>query len=388
MQVAICQPLVPAYRLPLFERLGSLPNIELTVFAGDSIGSLPGVATGTCFRFRSAPVRRGPLGLATQWAQVASVFQGFDLLIAPWDIHYVTLAPCLVLARTLDVSLVLWGHGYPRQPRRVTDAVRNAYGRLADGVLLYSRSVASRLVQQHGFSTERVFVANNALDQTAIQAATRYWVERPAMLQSFQLEQGLDPAQTLIFVSRLEPENRIDLLLRATLLLRQSRPGVRTVIIGDGSDRSTLERLARSLGIVKQVIFTGPVYDEIELARWMLSAALLCYPTRMGLSLLHAFGYGLPVVTTDSATAQAPELDALIDGKNGLRYQDGNIEQLAGACSRLLNDGSLRQQLSERALQTVADEYSMDTMVGGFVELFDWVRTRRTTASRPWGRKT
>jgi glycosyltransferase involved in cell wall biosynthesis len=380
VRVAICQPLIPAYRVPLFERLGALPNIDLTVFAGGSIGSLPGIETGCCYAFRSAPVRRGPFDVALQSAQVRAMFQHFDLIIAPWDIHYLTLAPALLLSRMMNVSAVLWGHGYARRQRRSTDALRNAYGRFAHAVLLYSRGVAKQLVQDYGFPPERVFVANNALEQSTIQAAKRHWLERAELLREFQIARALDPSQTLIFVSRLEPENRVDILLQATALLRQTRTKLKTVIVGGGSERSALEQVAQSLGIETAVMFTGPIYDELELAPWMLSSTVFCYPTRIGLSLLHAFGYGLPVITTESDSAQNPELEALNNGQNGLRYAVGDPRALASACSRLLDDEALRRSMSAKALATVADDYSMDTMVHGFSELFAWIQERRKAA--------
>ena len=39
----------------------------------------------------------------------------------------------------------------------------------------------------------------------------------------------------------------------------------------------------------------GSIYDEIELAPWFLTADAFVYPENIGLSILHAFGYGLPV---------------------------------------------------------------------------------------------
>ncbi len=46
MRVTIIQPLIPAYRRALFERLGALPDIDLTVFGGSSMGSLQGFQGG------------------------------------------------------------------------------------------------------------------------------------------------------------------------------------------------------------------------------------------------------------------------------------------------------------------------------------------------------
>jgi hypothetical protein len=146
MRVAICQPLIPAYRLPLFERLGALPDIELTVFAGGNEGSLKAFQRGTTFRFVSAPVHHWPFGLRAQFAQVTALtHRRFDLLIAPWDIHFLTLAPAVAVARSVGIPVVLWGHGYSLRPHPLTDAARNVFGKLADAVLVYSRSIAAQL---------------------------------------------------------------------------------------------------------------------------------------------------------------------------------------------------------------------------------------------------
>ncbi len=375
MRVAICQPLVPAYRLPLFERLGALPGIELTVYAGDSEGSLQAFHRGTSFKFISAPVHHWAFGFRAQYAQVTALTRHkTDLLILPWDVHYLTLIASLVLARSAGIPTILWGHGYSLHPHPITDAARNLCGKWANGVLLYTRSIAAQLVEEFGFSGKRVFVAQNALDQTPIQTARQHWLERPQELADFQRSHGLDPAQTILFVSRLEAGNRVDLLLQATQALSHDYPCLKTVVVGDGSQRAQLEGLARSLGIEGRIIFAGAIYEESRLAPWMLSAALFCYPTNIGLSLLHAFGYGLPAVTSDNRRAQNPEIEALVPGVNGLEYKGGDLNDMVHSCARILGDADLRQRLSASALQTAVKRYSLDQMVDGFQQVFNWAR--------------
>jgi glycosyltransferase involved in cell wall biosynthesis len=379
MRVAICQPLIPSYRLPLFERLGRLPGIELTVFAGGSEGSLAAFHTGNSFRVVFAPVRRWVAGLRVQSAQVSAAAQGeYDVVIAPWDMHYLSLVPSVALARARGVPIVLWGHGYSQRPHALTDGARNVCGRIADAVLLYTRSVATRLIETARFSRDRVFVAQNALDQAPIQDAKRYWSIRPEALAEFRRMHAIDSASTILFISRLEPNNRIDLLLHATAALCSAHPDLKTVLIGDGSDRARLVALARSLGIEARVIFAGAIYEESKLAPWMLSASLFCYPTNVGLSLLHAFGYGLPAVTSDNRRAQNPEIEALIADVNGLEYRDGDLQDMVGQCGRILTDTMLRRRLSHGATQRVLEEYSMDRMVDGFAQVFDWSAGRRS----------
>ncbi len=127
------------------------------------------------------------LGLRAQWAQLSALTgEKPDLVVIHWDIHYLTLVPAVAMARTLGIPIVLWGHGYSQQPHPLTDAARNTCGRLADGVLLYSQTIAARLVAKRVFKAEEVFVAQNALDQEPIQAARQHWLSRPQELAKFQ----------------------------------------------------------------------------------------------------------------------------------------------------------------------------------------------------------
>lgn len=377
MRVVICQPLVPAYRVPLFERLGSLPGVQLTIYAGGDEGSLRAAMSATnAYEFRPAPVRLLPLGLRLQLATPGVVRQRPDLLIAQWDIRYLNTFPLVVAARMRRVPVILWGHGYSRRPLRLTDAARNACGRLADGVLLYTKTVAAKLVAEGELRRERVFVAQNALDQTPIQHARRQWMANPEALRDFQRAHGLDPGRTLIFVSRLEPSNRVELLLEAVARLNDRFERLRLVVVGDGSARANLERRSKQLGIHANVVFLGALYDEERLAPWMLSSAAFCYPTNIGLSLLHAFGYGLPVVTSDNRALQNPEIEALRTEHNGLEYREGDIDDLVRQCNRLLAEPGLRARLGQSALETVLREYSLDHMLDGFKQVIDWARAR------------
>ena len=374
MRIALFQPALPHYRAPLFDRLGSEPGIELTVFAGATKGGLKQVAVGTQYRYVHAPVRElqlGRLDLRFQGKQLAETrSKAFDLIILPWDPHYLSLGMAITKGRLNRIPVVLWGHGYSKNPRRIGDWMRNAYGTAADGIIVYSKSVAQMLVERWKFKKDRVFVAQNATDQAPIKKATNYWTHAQKELASFQNKWNIVPNKTVIFVSRLEPGNEVSMLLYALQLSRQGDPEIKLVIVGDGREKAHLQTLARELGESNAVIFTGAIYDEHQLAPWMLSACLLCYPTNIGLSLMHAFGYGLPVVTGNNAAQHNPEIEALVHGVNGLFYAQGDVNDMSDKWLRIMNDETLRQKLSAKALYQVEHQYTLDKMVQGFREVF------------------
>ncbi|MGH8605676.1 MAG: glycosyltransferase, partial [Gammaproteobacteria bacterium] len=151
---------------------------------------------------------------------------------------------------------------------------------------------------------------------------------------------------------------------------RQRDSEVKLVIVGDGREKAYLETLARELGEGNSVIFTGAIYDEQQLAPWMLSACLFCYPANMGLSLMHAFGYGLPVVTSNNVAQHNPEIEAFVHGVNGLFYAQGDVNDMSDKWLRIMNEETLRRNLSARALYQVEHQYTLDKMVQGFREVF------------------
>jgi glycosyltransferase involved in cell wall biosynthesis len=388
LRVAICQPVLPRYRLPLFELLGTQPGIELTVYAGLSDGSLESVFQGVNFRAIVAPIKviRVIPGYELKWQPMrweAFNPQRYDVVFLTWDVHYIDLPRCLRAARERDIPTILWGHGYSRLRHGINDTLRNRFGRRADAVLLYTRTIAERLIRDYGYERSQVFVAQNAIDQRPIQAARRACLADSDALKEFQRQHGLNPAATVVFVSRLEPNNRIDMLIKALPLLRQTHPLAKVVIIGAGSDRHRLELVAEQLGQSNHVIFTGAIHNENDIAPWMLSATVFCYPDNVGLSLLHAFGYGVPVVTSNKIEAQNPEIEAIEDGVNGLLYRHLDINDMVEKIRLCMEDPALRARLSEAAHRTVMERYTMECMVQGFLDTLRIVDGQIRTVQTP-----
>lgn len=99
----------------------------------------------------------------------------------------------------------------------------------------------------------------------------------------------------IISVGRLIDEKRIDTLLRAVAILRETRPGVRCEIIGEGPERAALEMLAASLGISANVRFLGRVSEQTLFAR-MKAARVFALPSVRE-------GFGIVVVEAQAAGA-------------------------------------------------------------------------------------
>jgi glycosyltransferase involved in cell wall biosynthesis len=297
---------------------------------------------------------------ASPWRSAAS---GSHVLLLTWNLNHVNLVPALLRARRNGIPTILWGHGYSKRERGYRWRMRERVARLPTALLFYSEDMRRRYLER-GFAPQRLHVAPNALDQTPIQRARAAWLASPDRLAAFRAAHGL-AGPLLLFVSRLKPENRLDLLLEATALLLRHHPQLVTAIIGPGDAAlSRLRAQAQALSIERAVRFVGPLYDEQNLAPWFLSADAFCFPVNAGLSILHAFGFGLPIVTSDNRARQNPEIDAVRPGENGLLYADGNARAMAEALDLLIRHPDLKARLAAGAHKTALDR-TLAAMVDG-----------------------
>jgi glycosyltransferase involved in cell wall biosynthesis len=373
VRVVYQQPACPKYRVPVYDELAGRPGIDLkVVFASDP--NLENAAAGKAWAVPEQ--HRVMAGGRLFWHSTQLTYatrKRADVLVMTWNTRYLSLLPALVKARLNGVRTILWGHGYSKDEGALRGWMRRAYGRMATCVQLYNHMTAERLIAG-GMARERVHVALNALDQRPMREAAAEWRGDPARLAAFKREKGLDAGPVALFVSRLMEDYHIDILIDAVSRLRKSGrcPSVRAVIVGKGPDEARLRARARELGVEEAVLFTGAIYEERGLAPYFLSADVFCYPVNIGLSLLHALGYGLPVVTADSIESQNPEIEALAPGENGLLYRNGDTDSLADTLARLFEDRALRDRLAAGALKTATERFTLKNMVDGMVGAIEY----------------
>lgn len=370
-RVCLLQPVVPLYRVPVFDALAKAPGIELEVWADlrRPLGSVAGVRESNTFALRHASysVRAG---IVLQPSAVRAVRFGFDVVIMTDNVRSPAMFAALALRKC---PVILWGHGFGTHHDRLGHRLRLLSFGAADAGLFYGAAGRERFIDA-GLDRRRLFVAPNAIDQAPIERARDEWRD-PARLDAFRRKVGLGPGPLLLYLARLEPEKLPHLAIDALLQLRRTHPGVQLALIGSGHERESLLDRARREGLESCVHLPGALYEDSAIAPWAMSASLLIHPGAIGLSILHAFGYGLPVITSDNHMIQMPEFECLKPGHNGLTYRHGDLSDLVRCCDRVLTDPLLRDQMSRGAIATVLppEGRTLDRMVLGFLEAIRYV---------------
>jgi len=184
-------------------------------------------------------------------------------------------------------------------------------------------------------------------------------------LDRFATERTVGGAEPVVlFVGRLDKEKNVDELLRALPLV----PSLRAEIVGDGSCRQDLERLADQLGVTDRVRFHGLVSDT-ELINAYRRCDLFCMPGTaelQSIATMEAMAAGLPVVAADAMAL--PHL--VRPGVTGFLYPPGDVAQLAAALLPLAADPRVRLRMGRAGRDLVA-AHSLDRTLDAYEDLYE-----------------
>ncbi len=171
---------------------------------------------------------------------------------------------------------------------------------------------------------------------------------------------------TLLCMGRLTPQKSVDVLIRSIPLMLEDFPDLQVDIVGQGPDRTRLERLAWSMGLTRHIRFhgyvRGEVRDQLSASAWIAVCASSF--EGWGVVCMEASARGLPVVGS-----RVPGLrESIRDGETGLLFEYGNEKELASAAVTLLKNPELRMRMGQ-AGRAWADRHTWDGSAAGFGDL-------------------
>lgn len=173
---------------------------------------------------------------------------------------------------------------------------------------------------------------------------------------------------TFVAAGRLVPEKGYDLLLDALARMSEVRgetPGL--VLLGEGPERTALERRVERLGLGGRVVMPGLVSNPY--AFFARARALVVSSRREATPnvIVEAMACGTPVVAVECWTGPRRVLE---DGAAGLLVPPGDSDALAAAMTRVLEDRELAARLAERG-RVRARDFHLSNTLGRYQELFE-----------------
>ena len=189
-------------------------------------------------------------------------------------------------------------------------------------------------------------------------------VVKPNFLSN-PLEPCFDHQGFVLFLGRLTPEKGVRTLLTAWRKLKD----ISLNIIGDGSSRPELERIAQRNDL-SGVEFIGRL-PRNESFEWLKRAHFLimpseCYET-FGLPIIEAFACGKPVVASRLGAMAA----IIEDGKTGLLFEPGNPDDLAAKVRWLVENENIVIKMGRAARAEFEAKYTAERNYEMLMEIYE-----------------
>jgi glycosyltransferase involved in cell wall biosynthesis len=238
--------------------------------------------------------------------------------------------------------------------------IYGATARWADRLIAVSSEVKAFHLKKTGVPSEKVQVIENGVD---VAAFAGHEAEAGKIRQEF----GITPdAPVMGIIGRLKPQKDLPtFLLAATEILRE-QPDARFLVVGDGPLRAELEELAKQLGLLPSLIFTGMRKDIPAI---LASSNIL---------VLSSLWEGLPVILLEGMAAARPVVSTAVDGITGVAIPDKTAlltppsapAELAQACLKLIRNPQLAESMGNAGRERVLEYYSLDVMIDHISALY------------------
>lgn len=244
------------------------------------------------------------------------------------------------------------------------------------GLLLQERTKKPLVLHFHSSESERrgaqAVPEVRAIEQAAIDAAERVLCVSEASARVLRAGYGIQYAKlrvlhnayspldsspeaderaapVVLYLGRLSEQKSPDVFLRAAVPVVARHPRARFVLAGEGELYPELKTLAKTLGIARNVHFTGFVAGE-ELARTYAGADVYVLSSAaepFGISALEALSLGIPTIVPDGAGVSEVV-------RSVLRFEPGDADELAEKIVALIERPALSRHLSASGLREVA----------------------------------
>ena len=153
-----------------------------------------------------------------------------------------------------------------------------------------------------------------------------------------------------IYVGRVVPLKRIDFVLQSLKLVKDKGVNFKFYIVGKGTEKANLEKLAKKLGLTENVIFTGFLPRE-QFPLIFSRADLLLFPSlydNFGLVKVEGASYKTPGLFIENSCAGY----GIIDGEDGYLSKDTTTD-FAEKILFAASDREKLKQVGEKAMESV-----------------------------------
>ena len=313
MKIAIIQPTIPYYREDFFKYLKDFADVDLYVFKKNEIVKKEHTKI-SCLKTKDiSKINFKGLLLYNPWPFISSLNR-YDIIVLMLDKTHITTWLLLLTKWLHKKKIILWGQGISVKrylKEEITPDTQLLFMmKKADGIWLYMEKEYNQISK---IITNKPIVAlNNTI--TGIEKILAYKGDKFLAKEKYKINEDI----IFIFCARFESNyRRTDLLIDIIKRLDKNKYGF--IIIGEGKNKPDFSSF-------KNVHDFGTIYDTSTKSELFSAADIYLQPGWMGLSVVEAMAYKLPIFTfiRSKETKQCVEYSYIKDGINGCIFKDLN----------------------------------------------------------------
>ena len=256
-----------------------------------------------------------------------------------------------------DLSLLSTGLRFKIRAWMTMYIRRYIYRRAHAYIAYYSQ--AKDIVLSYGLRPTAFFYGNTT-DTDSLLSVRKALLDKPLLLEK---------RRRILHIGRLVKWKKVDLLIMAFSSIVERYRDSELVIVGDGPERESLIKKAIDLGLRDKILFTGAVYDPIELAQYMNESSVYVLAGMGGLSINDAMCFSLPIICS---VCDGTEKDLVLEGDNGFFFKEDDVADLAEKLNWMLSDLSKAMRMGEKSLQIIKERVNLDTFANMYKEALDY----------------
>ncbi len=190
---------------------------------------------------------------------------------------------------------------------------------------------------------------------------------KPSRREQLLTELNLSPDSFVVgFIGRLAKQKRVEDLIWAVEILRQIRPQLQLVVIGDGPERERLERFTRNIHCDRHVTFLGHREDAARFLPAFDVFGLASSFEGMSNSVMEAMSAGLPIIASDIP----PNRELVVQSETGFLFKLADTVGIMQFVRRLIDEQGLAERLGQAGRERIQREFNIPRMVEGYANIY------------------
>lgn len=295
-------------------------------------------------------------------------------LLEEWDIdivhahHYDQAIIAWLATRLHPKTKLVIGRHYSDSIYRIPSRIKSkAFLRLEQAVnthaariVVPSRMIFEILTERQGVDPAKIDIVHYGF------VREKYTNVDPTSITDIRVEFEMEDKFVITNFSRLHEEKGHKYLIEAAAKLKDSLPELLILLIGEGPERSNLERQIARLGVGEHVKLTGWRTDAMAI---MSACDLVVQSTlqeAFSQAMIETLWMSKPLIMTDVSGAR----DVIRDGENGLIVPTADADALANAIGHVAADRAMGERIARAGHEMVDDKLVIEKKIKDYERSF------------------